>query len=182
MDEVLENWRLEDHMDAILSLGVTKLVDLLTTEKINLTRSERGQAPRPAALGRALRRLDQRADRRALEPAAPAVGLSPALDAARDLQIGFGTTLVVIALIATFPSLLSLRILPWLIVPILAGWMYWGWRLIRAEWFARDIRKGQRVLSRDPAALRWELLWFKPSELGGQPLADGFAAKRRRAL
>ena len=58
-------------------------------------------------------------------------------------------------------------------VPILAGWLYWGWRLARAEWFARDIRKGLRVLSRDPSALRWELLWFKPSELGGQPLADG---------
>ena len=29
-------------------------------------------------------------------------------------------------------------------------------------WFASDIRKGLRVLSRDPSALRWELLWFKP--------------------
>src|SRR5262249_13146688 len=37
MDEVLKEWRLEDHMDAILSLGVTKLVDQLTSEKINLT-------------------------------------------------------------------------------------------------------------------------------------------------
>ncbi|MBV8267920.1 MAG: hypothetical protein JO252_16460, partial [Planctomycetaceae bacterium] len=88
----------------------------------------------------------------------------------RDLQIGFGTTLLVIGLIAMFPSLLKLSILPWLLVPILAGWLYWGWRLARAEWFARQIRKGLRVLSRDPAALRWELLWFKPSELGGQPL------------
>ncbi len=25
-------------------------------------------------------------------------------------------------------------------------------------------------MSRDPSALRWELLWFKPTELGGQPL------------
>ena len=60
--------------------------------------------------------------------------------------------------------------MPWLLVPMLAGWLYWGWRLARAEWFARDIRKGLRVLSRDPSALRWELLWFKPTELGGQPL------------
>ena len=78
--------------------------------------------------------------------------------------------LVVIALIALFPGLTRLSILPWLLVPILAGWLYWGWRLARAEWFARDIRKGLRVLSRDPSALRWELLWFKPTELGGQPL------------
>ena len=32
--------------------------------------------------------------------------------------------------------------------------------LARAEWYARDIRKGLRVLARDPSALRWELLWF----------------------
>ena len=37
MDEVLAKWRLQDHMDAILSLGVTKLVDLLTTEKVDLS-------------------------------------------------------------------------------------------------------------------------------------------------
>ena len=169
MDEVLEKWRLEDHMDAILSLSVTKLIDLLTTEKINLT----------------VLSVDKRRDLLLLAALYDASTKGPIagrwsrlrrqsgfrpLWTRRDLQIGFGTTLVVIALIATFPSLLSLKILPWLIVPILAGWMYWGWRLIRAEWFARDIRKGQRVLSRDPAALRWELLWFKPSELGGQPL------------
>ena len=60
-------------------------------------------------------------------------------------------------------------LLPWLLILIVAGWLYWGWRLARAEWRARGIRSGLRVLSRDPAALRWELLWFKPSELGGQP-------------
>jgi hypothetical protein len=53
---------------------------------------------------------------------------------------------------------------------VLAGWLYWGWRLARAVWYAADIRKGLRVLSRDPWALRWELLWFSPGELGGQPL------------
>ncbi len=90
--------------------------------------------------------------------------------ARRDLQIGFGTSLLLVALIAMFPALQGRSVLPWFLVPLLAGWLYWGWRLFRAEWFARDIRKGLRVLSRDPSALRWELLWFKPTELGGQPL------------
>jgi hypothetical protein len=88
----------------------------------------------------------------------------------RDLQIGFGTSLLLIALLVLFPSLRGLTVLPWFLVPLAAGWLYWGWRLARAEWFARDIRKGLQVLSRDPSALRWELLWFKPTELGGQPL------------
>ena len=35
--EVLKRWQLQDHMDAILSLGVTQLIDLLTTEKVDLS-------------------------------------------------------------------------------------------------------------------------------------------------
>ena len=169
LDDVLEKWRLEDHMDAILSLGVTKLVDLLNAERVNLTTLSVDQrrdllllaalydASTKAPIAKRWSRLRRQSGFRSLW-------------SRRDLQIGFGTTLVVIALIAAFPSFLTLKVIPWLLVPILGGWLYWGWRLIRAEWFARDIRRGQRVLSRDPAALRWELLWFKPLELGGQPL------------
>ncbi|MFI5459940.1 MAG: hypothetical protein ACHRXM_31355 [Isosphaerales bacterium] len=168
-EHVLENWRLQDHIDAILSLGVTKLVDLLRAEKADLTVLSLDQrrdllllaALFDASTGEAIAGRWSRLRRRS--------GFR-SLWTRRDLQIGFGTTLAVIALIAMFPGLVSLRILPWLVVPIVAGWLYWGWRLARAEWFARDIRKGLRVLSRDPSALRWELLWFKPSELGGQPL------------
>jgi hypothetical protein len=76
----------------------------------------------------------------------------------------------VIALTLGFPSLRGWTYWPWLVGLVLAGWVYWGWRLARAEWFAQAIRKGLRVLSRDPSALRWELLWFKPTELAGQPL------------
>ncbi len=78
--------------------------------------------------------------------------------------------MIVGLLIYLIPWLRTTSVLPWLLVPIVGAWLYWAWRLARAEWFARDIRKGVRVLARDPAALRWELLWFKPSELGGQPL------------
>jgi len=169
MDQVLAVWRLQDHMDAILSLGVTRLVDLLTTEKMDLTVLGLDQrrdllmlaALYDASTGEPIRGRWSRLRRRS--------GFRP-LWARRDLQIGFGTTLLVIALILWFPSLARLSILPWLILPIVAGWLYWGWRLARAELFARDIRRGLRVLSRDPSALRWELLWFKPSELSGQPL------------
>ena len=102
--EALERWKLQDHMDAILALGVTKLVDSLTAEKVDLTALTRGPAPRPPAPGGALRPVDPRADREALEPAPPAVRLPLRSGAVRDLQIGFGTTLAVIALIATFPG------------------------------------------------------------------------------
>ncbi len=167
--EVLKRWQLQDHMDAILSLGVTHLIDLLTSEKIDLSVLSVDQrrdllllaALYDASIGEPIERRWSRLRRRS--------GFRP-LWSRRDLQIGFGTTLFVVVLLALFPGLRTWSILPWFLLPIAAGWIYWGWRLLRAEWYARDIRKGLKVLSRDSSALRWELLWFKPTELGGQPL------------
>jgi hypothetical protein len=168
-DQVLSTWRLQDHMDAILSLAVTQLVDSLTADRIDLTVLSLDQrrdllllaALYDASTGEPLAGRWSRLRRRS--------GFRP-LWTRRDLQIGFGTSLLLIALVVLFPGLRGLSVLPWFLVPLAAGWLYWGWRLARAEWFARDIRKGLQVLSRDPSALRWELLWFKPTELGGQPL------------
>jgi hypothetical protein len=167
--QALQRWRLQDHMDAILAQGITQLIDALTSEKIDLSAlslDQRRDLLLLAALydqstGEPIERRWSRLRRRS--------GFRP-LWSRRDLQIGFGTTLFVVILIAAFPSLRAWSVLPWLLLPIVLGWLYWGWRLARAEWFARDIRRGLRVLSRDPSALRWELLWFRPSELGGQPL------------
>src|SRR5262245_7753432 len=36
--DALKRWRLQDHMDAILALGVTQLVDQLTSERTDLSR------------------------------------------------------------------------------------------------------------------------------------------------
>ena len=171
----LSRWRLQDHMDAILAQGVTQLIDALTSEKVDLSAlslDQRRDLLLLAALydqstGEPIERRWSRLRRRS--------GFRPLWNR-RDLQIGFGTTLFVALLIYLIPRLRDPHVFPWLLVPILAGWLYWGWRLARAEWFARDIRKGLRVLSRDPAALRWELLWFKPTELGGQPLPTASSA------
>ena len=167
--QALGRWRLQDHMDAILALGTTQLVDELTAGRVDLTAltlDQRRDLLLLAALydqstGEPIERRWSRLRRRS--------GFRP-LWSRRDLQIGVGITVIVAACLLGFPSLRSWSIMPWFLLMILCGWLYWGWRLARAEWFARDIRKAVRVLSRDPAALRWELLWFRPSELGGQPL------------
>ena len=165
----LERWRLQDHMDAILALGVTKLVDSLTAERTDLTPLSLDQR-RDLLL---LAALYDQSTREPIEKRWSRLrrrsGFRP-LWSRRDLQIGFGTTLAVLALIGLFPSIRSFSILPWLLVPILLGWIYWGWRLAKAEWNAKSIRRAVRVLSRDPAALRWELLWFQSGEIAGQPL------------
>ncbi len=101
MGKVLEKWRLSDHMDAILSLGVTHLVNLLTTEKVNLSVLSLDQrrdllllaALYDASTGEPIARRWSRLRRRS--------GFRP-LWTRRDLQIGIGTTLVVVGLIAMF--------------------------------------------------------------------------------
>lgn len=175
--QVLKRWQLHDHQDAILSLGVTQLVDLLTSEQVDLSVLSVDQrrdllllaALYDSSTGEPIERRWSRLRRRS--------GFRP-LWTRRDLQIGFGATLAIVLLLVLFPGLRSWSLLPWFLVPLVAGWVYWGWRLARAEWYARDIRRGLKVLSRDPSALRRELLWFKPTELGGQPMPT---ASRGRA-
>jgi RecA/RadA recombinase len=170
--QALTKFKLQDHMDAILALAVTKLVDELTADKVDLSRlspDRRRDLLMLAALydqstGEPIARRWNRLRRRS--------GFRP-LWARRDLQIGLGVTAVVALLLFLIPSLREFKPALWLGGAILLGWLYWGWRLARAEWFARDIRRGLRVLSRDGSALRWELLWFQPSELSGQPLPSG---------
>ena len=165
----LQKFRLQDHMDAILALGVTKLVDQLTHERADLsalTVDQRRDLLLLAALydqstGEPSESRWSRLRRRS--------GFRPLWNR-RDLQVGALSTLIVVALLAAVPGLRTWGLTPWIILAGLAGWLYWGWRLGRAVWFADGIRRGLRVLSRDPWALRWELLWFRPGEIGGQPL------------
>ena len=165
----LAKWRLQDHMDAILAIGITKLVDQLTHDRADLSAlslDQRRDLLLLAALydqstGEPIERRWSRLRRRS--------GFRPLWNR-RDLQVGIVATLIATVLLAAFPGLRGWSVTPWIILAGLAGWLYWAWRFARASWFAGGIRRGLRVLSRDPWALRWELLWFNPGELGGQPL------------
>ena len=170
-DSALSQWKLQDHMDAILSLGVTKLVDELAAPKSKvdltvLTPDQRRDLLLLATIYDASTRepIQNRWNRLRRWS-----GFRP-LWSRRDLQIGFGMTLIVFLMIYLFPSLRSWSYLPWMILPLATGWVYWSWRFARSEWHASGIRRAVRVLTRDSSALRWELLWFEPSDLGGQPL------------
>ena len=172
-DAALAQWRLQDHMDAILSLGVTKLVDTLSegkskAELTSLSPDQRRDLLLLATIYDASTRepIQNRWNRLRRWS-----GFRP-LWCRRDLQIGFGMTLLVFILIYLIPALRSWNILPWMILPLSTGWIYWTWRFVRAQLLASRIRKAVRVLSRDSAALAGELLWFDPSDLGGQPLPN----------
>jgi uncharacterized membrane protein YccC len=82
-----------------------------------------------------------------------------------DLQAGIGVSIVVAILLILgltrgWPAGVGGPLYGILLLAIVlaAGWIPWAWRLVRATRHARDIRKGLRVLSRDPSALRRELI------------------------
>src|SRR3954470_11672884 len=123
--QALGRWRLQDHMDAIMAQGVTQLVDALTAEKSDLSAlsvDQRRDLLLLAALydqstGEPIERRWSRLRRRS--------GFRP-LWSRRDLRIGFGTTLLVLAAIFAIPALRSTAIVPWLVLALVAGWLYWG--------------------------------------------------------
>ncbi|MFO0907285.1 MAG: hypothetical protein U0794_02805 [Isosphaeraceae bacterium] len=171
--QALGRWRLQDHMDAILAQGVTQLIDALGSEKVDLSKlslDQRRDLLLLAALydqstGEPIERRWSRLRRRS--------GFRP-LWARRDLQIGFGTTLIVGLLLYLVPQL---RV-PWLVLPLIAGWLYWVWRLARAEWFARYPQRAPRA---EPRPLRPPLgIALVQAERTGRPASPDLGHQRRR--
>ncbi len=168
--EVLKRFRLQDHMDAILGLGITKLVDQL-----------KGAGTPLASLGADVRRdlllLAALYDQSTAEPihkrwtALRRRSRFRAFWQRRELQLGLIVTLAVFGLAAFLPALRAATWFPPLFMGAIAvGWGLAGWRWLDAHLRARDIRGALRVLKRDPSALRSALLWFEAGELQGQPL------------
>ncbi len=179
VDRALEQWRLWDHMDAILSLAVTQLVDRIVDVK---------QARHPAARDEALAvdRLDAAQVRDVMLLAAcydqsTAENLFqrwrrlrkklrfPAWRSKWDLALGLLTTAAVIGF------LVWQRDWSWLAhwlpyVLIAAGWAPRGWRLLRWWWKAWQISRNTRVLNRNTKLLCRALLNFPGSRIVGQPL------------
>ena len=102
LDRMLAEWKLWDHMDAILSLGVTRLDDdILGRPRAALRRAtggcDRHQSPRSAAVGRLLRPI---ADRHARRAAGIACGASCAIStwwSHWDLALGIAVTVAIAA-------------------------------------------------------------------------------------
>ena len=165
------SWRLQDHMDAILSLGVTKLVDLLTSEKVDADGPHRSTSAATCCFWRRFTTPRRASRSRGAGAGCAGDRASARSGRRRDLQIGFGTTLLVVAPDRAVPvlerpgaSCPGCWCRCWPAGSTGAG----GWRAPSGlpAIFARACASRAAI----PSALRWELLWFKPTELGGQPL------------
>jgi len=193
-DRVLAHWKLWDHMDAILALGVTALVDELL------------QARRTSSLidididGPAIERLDRNQQRDLLLLAGcydQSLAEShkerwkrlrrrlrfPTWKAHWHLATGVLSNVLILALAIAVASaghatwLSSLWYL-WL-AAIVAGWLPWLAKIVKRTWLAFRVRRSLRVGNHTLAALRAILMEFSSAQLASQPLPRGDSTDAR---
>lgn len=183
LDRVLAEWKLWDHMDAILSLGVTSLVDRIL--------GARGAPAGDAAID--IHRLDRHQARDLLLLAACYDQSTAATTEGRWKQLRrklrFRTwrtrwrlALGLVATIAVPLLFLYLqkndylktdwlaRPWPWLLV--VAAWLPWLARCWKRVWQARGVARNVRVGRREVWPLRKVLMHFSAADLSGQPLPN----------
>ncbi len=182
-DRVLGEWKLWDHMDAILSLGVTGLVDRLLS-----ARGADARPGRPEAIEEPLdaRRLDAHQARDLLLLAACYDQSSAETTKGRWRKLrrklrfrawpqSWRLLLGIAVSIATPAAVIALHEKEWLAsvwpyLLILAGWLPWLARLWRRFWQARAIVRNVRVGRRETWPLTSVLMNFSGPALVGQPL------------
>ena len=180
-DRALARWRLWDHMDAILSLAVTQLVDRILKFK---------QARHPAARDEPLRTqsLDPSQIRDVMLLAACYDQSTAETTEQRwhhlrrklgfsiwrtkwDWAVGIAVTLVVLAVIVGW-SRWSWLTHVWAYLVMAAGWTPRLWRLLKWWWKARRIIRNTRPLNHNTNMLRRILMNLSGSAIVAQPLPE----------
>jgi hypothetical protein len=185
-DRVLAQWKLWDHMDAVLSLAVTGLVDRILEVRqpspavdCNIDQASIDQLDRHQA--RDLLLLDACYDQSTAETFKGRWHrLRKRLkfqtwQSQWQLALGWGWLAAWLLLILTFVVnghgnwLYPLWL--FILLPVL-GFIPWVWRVWKNFWLARSILRRMRVGIRETNPLRQVLMQFTPAELSGQPLPN----------
>jgi len=181
-DRMLSQWKLWDHMDAILSLGVTRLVD-----RIVATGSQRVQRP-DEITDEQVRRLDRHQSRDLLLLSAYYDQSTAETSKGRwhrlrrrlrfrnwrsysTVAIGFAVTAAAIGMLVYLQAWNWLE-RPWLYLIVLAGWLPWLARVWRWYWQARGIARNVRVAKYETNQLRKILMNFTPAAISNQPVPN----------
>ncbi len=181
-DHCLRQWRLWDHMDALLTLSTRRLCDAAAdddTDDPDLTLKQMRELPRVRK--RDLLMLaafyDQSSDQSHLRRWKRIRKNLGFLTLGASWRLGLG--LVVTAATLAF----VLRDLPaqgistlaglkawWVWVIVAAGWLPWLQRRVSLWWKARQIASQVRILEHGVSTLRKILSSFYPREIDGQPM------------
>jgi hypothetical protein len=180
-DRALPLWRLWDHMDAMLSLGVTQLVDRLLEFKQARHPAARDEPLDVGRLSAAEKRdvlllaavYDQStADNRQVRWQQLRRKLGVNNWASRwDWAVGIAVSVAVLLLVAVLGKwdwLLTI----WPYLAIAAGWMPRLVNLVRSHYRAWRIVRQTRVLNQSTGVLRGLLANFTTRQLVGQPLPN----------
>ncbi len=176
----LSSWRLWDHMDAILSLGVSRLVD----EIINP--GARDPDPSFTIDPEKIRRMPKSHRRDLLLLAAfydQSTTLPPKVRWHRlrrklrfgtwlaqwDIALGAATTIGAIAGGINWKGAAALGSF-WLWLIVLAGWLPLAWRWLRNALLCWKVQRELRVVNLQTAALRHSLMKLGRSNLDNQPI------------
>ncbi|HEY1600200.1 MAG TPA: hypothetical protein VGG64_11390 [Pirellulales bacterium] len=181
-DQVLSQWKLWDHMDAILSLGVTRLVDRILD-------GPKQQNPSPADIGPLETGLLDRHQARDLLLLAACYDRSMAEAPRRrwhrlrrklrfrtwrarwPAALGFVVVIAVLTAIGAAQDWSWLGT-PWPYIVMAAAWIPWVVRATRWMWRARRVARQLRVIKREVNPLRQVLMNFTTDQLAGQPLPE----------
>jgi hypothetical protein len=179
-ERVLQQWKLWDHMDAILSLAVTQLVDRILGSK---------QASHPAAMDTgplAIESLDRSEVRDILLLAACYDQSTsenvldrwhrlrrklrfPIWRSRWDWAVGIAVTVGTLGLVAGLGAWGWLATV-WPYLAITAGWLPRLWRMAKWFWRAGSVVRSTRVLNHNTNLLRRILTDLAGRHLVGQPL------------
>jgi hypothetical protein len=184
-ERTLETWRLWDHMDAILTLAVTSVVDRIVDPSLAGSGADQIEQARIQSLSRLQRRdlllLAAFYDRSISMPRKQRWNLLrrklrfSAWRAEWDRALGIAVTLITIGVLAgrlgfgVFAEFYN-SLKPWAI--ILAGWLPWLWRQGWLFWQAWRASRQVRVVQHHPNLLRQLLSRFERRELLDQPVPD----------
>ena len=180
-ERALSYWRLWDHMDALLSLGVTRIIDSILDERVRAGTSGFDIGPDQVARLTKLQRRDL-----LLLAAFYDHDLSmPKKDrfdklcrklkvntwfSWLDLGLGIVVTLTVVLGLLINGQISSLAVFwPWWLL-ILGGWAPWVWRQAKLTWTSFWTRRQIRVLDHRTNGLRELLSMFRSRELADQPI------------
>jgi hypothetical protein len=183
--KVLAEWKLWDHMDAILSLGVTNLVDLaLKSSGVHNPSANRLEGDLRSKLDRHQKRDllllaacydDSLAESFATRTRRLARSLryfSLTSMAAATLGVGISAALVAFY-IWVYRQGWTPQLWLWICILLaLLGWIPWLVRLTVNHFRARGVARNVRVLKRDTGSLRSLFMRMSPRDLLGQPLPD----------
>ncbi|MEC7564557.1 MAG: hypothetical protein VX738_02640 [Planctomycetota bacterium] len=187
-DKVLKKWRLWDHMDAILTAGVTGLVDDLLETRGTRVRTSASVEPQLGC------RLDRHQMRDLLLLAAcydestqqtfigrwhqlrKSLGFS-SLGSQWQRFLGIGYSLLsVVILVAAFirtPDVMTSNGFWFMLLGSLAfSWTPWCWKASRNLIRAYGILQKMRIGNREAGSLRKVLMNFSNEEIAAQPLPD----------